>query len=392
MKIIIPFLVTDASLVSTTVSATDPLAASSRGVWSAANSYAIGDIVQVDSPTITFTASGVLITSAAHCFPIGTIFQLSTTGTLPAGLSAGVNYYLVQPTINSFKLSILPNGAPVITTSAGTGTHTATASTHKLYECMIPVTPAGVDPRKLTVDWLPTSTAATWLYLTDTNRWKAFDGSCTSMSEGADSVQYVIQTKGRCNAVALLNINAVSVTIVAKSAGAIVYSSTVQRSGRTGVLNGWYSFFFTPLTQKSNVAAFDLPSYGDMEITITLTATGGTAQVGAIIIGASRVIGKSIWGTSVGTIDYSAKVTDNFGNKTVVQRAYSDRASYVLEIASSETDGFKRMLTNYRATPIVYSGSELFDSTLVYGYYKDLNIVLSDQNKSTCTVEVEGLA
>jgi hypothetical protein len=51
--------------------------------------------------------------------------RFSTTGTLPAPLQAGVDYFVVNGTATSFKVASTKGGAPIDLTSAGTGTTTA---------------------------------------------------------------------------------------------------------------------------------------------------------------------------------------------------------------------------------------------------------------------------
>lgn len=49
----------------------------------------------------------------------------TTTNTLPAGISPGVQYYVVGVSQNFFQISLTLGGAPVDITDTGTGTHTA---------------------------------------------------------------------------------------------------------------------------------------------------------------------------------------------------------------------------------------------------------------------------
>jgi hypothetical protein len=76
-------------------------------------------------PEATFTAATTnIITSAAHGMTQGDCIQVSTTTTLPGGLSASTNYYVISVTTDTFKVSATPGGAEVDITNAGTGTHT----------------------------------------------------------------------------------------------------------------------------------------------------------------------------------------------------------------------------------------------------------------------------
>lgn len=88
------------------------------------------------APTAAHTAVTVgdtTITEAAHGLLNGTIVRLTTTTTLPSGLSAGVDYYAIPISSSKFRLaSSLSNaqaGIFVDFTSVGTGTHTLTGTT-----------------------------------------------------------------------------------------------------------------------------------------------------------------------------------------------------------------------------------------------------------------------
>ncbi|WP_428029811.1 hypothetical protein [Ancylobacter sp.] len=80
---------------------------------------------KANTVTITIAAPGV-VSWTAHGLAAGTSVKLSTTGTLPTGLTAGTTYYVVSPTTDAFSLSATPGGAAITTTSTQTGVHTAT--------------------------------------------------------------------------------------------------------------------------------------------------------------------------------------------------------------------------------------------------------------------------
>ena len=83
--------------------------------------------------TATFTAATTdIITSASHGLVTGDKVELTTSGTLPAGLALATLYYVIKIDANTFKLSttkpIDGNGQVVDVTDTGTGTHTWTVS------------------------------------------------------------------------------------------------------------------------------------------------------------------------------------------------------------------------------------------------------------------------
>lgn len=85
----------------------------------------IGDVRVASTGTGTFTsaAPGSTLTSTAHGLAAGQAVTLTTTGTLPAGLSTGTVYYVRDVTANTFALSATYGGAAISVTDDGTGTH-----------------------------------------------------------------------------------------------------------------------------------------------------------------------------------------------------------------------------------------------------------------------------
>lgn len=78
-----------------------------------------------EHPTQTFTAvvaSNRLVCNG-HKYTENQQVVLSTSGTLPTGLSAATRYYCRNVTPNDFNLSERPNGPAIDITSTGSGTH-----------------------------------------------------------------------------------------------------------------------------------------------------------------------------------------------------------------------------------------------------------------------------
>jgi len=381
-KILRPFTVSDVSLVSSTVSATDVRAAA--GSYNAATTYAAGNVIQVDSPTFTFTASGSLLTATAHGWSAGAIVQLSTTTTLPPPFVVSTVYYLVEVATNTFKLSLTKNGTPIVTTGAGVGTHTATVSSHKVYESLVGSN-TGNTPHKSPTQWLD---------LGATNRWKPFDQSVTSQVEQINSIQYVIQTTGRVDGLALISVDGVSVTVTAKESGggATVYGPTTYSLLSPLPATSYWSWFFDPIEYKTSFIDIDFPPYKDLELTILVTAaTGGTARIGALVVGLSKVLGTTVVGASTGITDYSVKTVDDFGNYTVTERAFRKEGNFQIMVDRVASDGVQDTLEKYRATPVVYIGSSDYTATIIYGFYRDFTVNIAYDTYSVCSIQVEGL-
>jgi hypothetical protein len=83
---------------------------------------AIGDLtLRYLGRSYTFTFSGSAITPSTQVFAVDDIVQASSTGTLPTGLTANTNYYVVSVG-STIQVATSEAGTP-ISLSGGSGTH-----------------------------------------------------------------------------------------------------------------------------------------------------------------------------------------------------------------------------------------------------------------------------
>ncbi|WP_428968086.1 hypothetical protein ACQR50_09285 [Sphingomonas sp. Xoc002] len=95
---------------------------------------------------------------------------------------------------------------------------------------------------------------------------------------------------------------------------------------------------------------------------------------------------------TVGIIDYSRRVTDDFGVTTVVQRGFARRMSVRLAVPSDDASALQRRLADLRATSARWIADDRFDWLSPTGFYKDFDIDMAVPPLSYCTLSVEGLA
>jgi hypothetical protein len=274
-------------------------------------------------------------------------------------------------------------------TTYALGAHVISTATHRIYESLqgsnvgnpLPVSPA-------------TSTAF-WLDVGATNRWKMFDRGVSVLASQADSISVVL-TPGRIDSVALLNIDAQSYRVILAaepgSPSDIVYDSGEVSLGLDSNVSDWYEYFFEPTaTRKSEVVLTDLPQYVSGVLTIMLVSPAATVSIGELIVGQYRSLGDTQWNAKVGIIDYSIKAVDDFGNVTVTERAFSKRLTADAFLDNASVDEVIRILAAYRATALVWVGTEEFTSTIIYGYYKSFDLPIQSPAGSFLSLEVEGL-
>lgn len=91
----------------------------------------VSAITNVAPAAGTFTcATTDICTFTAHGYVTGLKVQVSTTTTLPTGLSASTDYFVIKLTANTFSLAsslvLAQAGTAIDITGAGSGTHTIT--------------------------------------------------------------------------------------------------------------------------------------------------------------------------------------------------------------------------------------------------------------------------
>lgn len=85
--------------------------------------YYVLDPLVLGAVTTDFATDDKFDTTFTHGLITDDRVQFVSTGTLPAGLSLLVDYFVINETANTFEVSLTSGGAAVVLTSDGTGTH-----------------------------------------------------------------------------------------------------------------------------------------------------------------------------------------------------------------------------------------------------------------------------
>lgn len=246
----------------------------------------------------------------------------------------------------------------------------------------------------------PTESPVDWLDLGATNRWRMFDGGTGTISRNDDSIEITLEPDGFINSIAFFNLDANFVRIEMEQDAQNVYDESITFPLVTSAPN-WYSYFFQTFGEQfRDTIALNLPPVPNPVVKITMAREGLSAGCGLILIGRQQTIGTTIYGSSVSIRDFSIKETDDFGNPIVVERAFVKRAELDIKLNTDDVSRVQRVLAERRAIPTVYIGAPesclfcpdpVHGETIVYGYYRDFDIVLEDRNNSQAAIEIEGL-
>ena len=232
----------------------------------------------------------------------------------------------------------------------------------------------------------------TWLDHGFINPLRMFDGKLDSVTTAPGSLNVNISASSLIGALAVFNVEAATLKVtMTDSVEGLVYDSGLIDMQGGNTVDNWFDYFFAPYIPKSDHAIIDLPAYPDATIAVEMGALNGTVKLGELVLGRTYDLGMAQYGTSVGIIDFSRKETDDFGNFKIVERRFSKRAEYDIKIDSRRISAVQRTLADMRATPAVYIGDIMREETLIYGFFRSFDIVISAPSISDATITVEGL-
>ena len=386
MILIAPVTITDAMLTSTDVAEAD------YAEFAMNTTYAVGDrvmdstgveILTLDVAPATAWVKNRLITGQTSAKTCRVVAKLTNTT------------YQVRERSGAFTLGevIGVTGTPTELADQGAAFPTFTAPTdkvHKIYESLAAANLSNYPPTDVLV------VVPKWVEVSATNRWKIFDQVVGTQTEKATSFTYRLTPGQVINAIAFINMDCAEITITQTDpVEGIVYSATksmiVTVITGAAIVTDWYTYFFSSGLKVLDYVDFNIPPYLNSYFDITVSYPLGTAKAGVIILGMQTIIGTTRYSPSVGIQDYSIKTQDAWGNYTITQRAFSKRLSASLRMPNESVSEIQRILALYRATPVVWVASNLYSALIVYGFYKDFNIVIPYPNYADCSIEIEGL-
>lgn len=278
----------------------------------------------------------------------------------PAPVGQSSTLQLLQPvTVAGSVLAsstVAENDAAEWSTSAtyAMGARVMRAATHRVYESLVSAN-VGNDPAGVSGKWLDVG---------PTNRWSMFDEALGTSTTNANSIQVVLNA-GSVNAVALLDVLASTVRVRATG-----YDRTVPAG--TGA-----------------ITFLDLPA-NPGTVTVTIAGTG-TVSVGTLLIGRVTTLGLTEASATAGITDFSRKDVDEFGDVTIVQRAWAKRMTASALIRTDAVDMVANRIAAVRAQPSLWIGQTGLDSLTVYGFFKDFSIEVGE-TVSKLALSIEGLS
>jgi hypothetical protein len=275
----------------------------------------------------------------------------------PAGLPSTLQ--LLQPVIMTDSVLAASNvaendaGEWAGATSYPIGARVMRAATHRIYESLVGAN-AGNDPAGVSGKWLDVG---------PTNRWAMFDQALGTSTSLAGTIVVTLDP-GTAGAVALLDVAADTVRVQANG-----YDRTLAAGAGA-------------------ITFLDLPAAG--QVTVTIAGTG-MVSVGTLLVGRVVLLGITESSPTAGITDFSKKTVDDFGEVTIVQRAWTKRMTAKALIRTDAIDAVANRIAAVRARPSLWIGQAGLDSLTIYGFFKDFAIEVGE-TLSKLSLSIEGFS
>lgn len=340
-RLIKPVLITDAKLVASSV----PEALVTE--YASGATYAAGDVRGVTSGTAQAVYQSLQAGNVGNA-PASSPTWWKPLGTVYAAYSSGTTYA---------KDAIVTDLAA-----------------HQLYQSLV----AGNVGQALT-------DKSKWLPLGATNRRKMFDKAVNSQTVAPGSVSLTVKPGEVVNVMMLLNVTAASVTVTQTESG---YSRT-RSLVRHDVLN-WYDWYYEEPIRTGDVVFDDIPPYPTSSLTVTADNGSADAAIGFFGIGKSRFVGTTQWELEGGTLSYSTRNEDVFGNVTMVKRPGAKTLNFEVRVPMGYEDEAFRLLTIHSDIEIMIICSSDYAMGIGYGFLGQWNVPITIKGKPA-RVEFRGL-
>ena len=221
-----------------------------------------------------------------------------------------------------------------------------------------------------------------WLKVGPTNKYAMFSQHGSIATTNATSIAVSVTPGVFFNAISFVNLVAdtIQVTVTDPTEGLVYDSGEISLMDLTGITDH-YRWYFYQITNesKASFSIAELPPYPNATIAVTATNTGDTAEIGEMVVGISYDIGKWLYGSAVGCVDYSDSVPGS----------YYQQIDYLLNIPTADLNEVNNLLASLMGVPAVFVGDETRQESIIYGLRSQFTISIDGPVISQCTLQVK---
>lgn len=239
----------------------------------------------------------------------------------------------------------------------------------------------------------PLATGTAWLNIGPTNKWAAFDDLRNTQAEAPVDIVQEIQLTDRANTIAVIGLDARTITIKQTVGGVEKYSVTANLSKRKS--RGWKAWYFGAFESRTSVQYYDLPPYRNSRITITVSKPfTGRRAVGGIVVGNAVYIGDAQYEATSDHLNFSNVERDKFGNLVLDPERSVPKVDLQVWFDKSLTSQIMKLREQLNGRPAIWSGLDdftldWFEPLFIFGIHKEFSLNLKGFDYGVITLQVE---
>jgi hypothetical protein len=245
----------------------------------------------------------------------------------------------------------------------------------------------------------PSATATEWFDIGPANRYAAYDlqfGAdkyrvVETKTTNAGSITYTLESLSRITSMGFFGLSAASISIV----GTLVTTGDVANvdytlKDDTDYAGSMFRWSFVPQSLERKYINFDLNIPSGATVVITITNTGGTAEVSSCTMGVFDEYGTVLLGA--GRSNRSRSIKETSGTLTsLLRRTASARVSYPILLESYQADPFWRFVEDMEGIAGVFVGPDENPELAVYGFITSAQTTSDLYGRTRLKLEVESL-
>jgi hypothetical protein len=172
----------------------------------------------------------------------------------------------------------------------------------------------------------------------------------------------------------------------------VVDNETIEIDLDIGEVSTEWYHFFADATYRTDLS-WEYSIFANSKMRIEITTKGGTAACGMVAPGKISTIGSTSPDPRIGIVDYSKKDTDVLGRTYLSQGNWAKTNDIQFWINNDALDWSYRKLVDMRGEAAIFDANNDtdYESLIVYGFWKNFEIIIPGQIISKCSIEVEGL-
>lgn len=236
----------------------------------------------------------------------------------------------------------------------------------------------------------PVTDSAKWFDEGFTNKYKLLDTSLSSQTSitGDMEMSFIVN---KIDSVYLFRLYGTSVTITVTQidTATVLFDETITLTDKNSGGTHW-GYYFNDFTFSGKTFA-EVPLNFNMLVEITIANRDGESKCGMVGIGKSESLGATLYGSGAGIIDFSKKETNDFGETFLTQRDFKATNNLTVDVLAGRTDPVIERLTELRAIPIIYKGSDIYTSSIIFGIYNSWDVIFSNQSRTRLNINLESL-